>query len=201
MSEQLLALLRFSLLGLLYLFMFRVVRAVWAELRPTRTTGAAPFRRSDQGGDDPEVAGRARSGVPLSAPPANVAAAVPTPPPPGPAASPIPSRHPGSGGSASQGSVGACELVVVSPAELAGVTWVLHGAEQLMGRSSQCTLVVDDSFVSGRHARFAPTSHGWSVEDLGSTNGTWVNGEQVSGPQVLRAGDHVAVGGVVMELR
>lgn len=195
MSEQLLALLRFSLLGLLYLFMFRVVRAVWAELRPTRTTGTSPRRSNHAGGDDPDVSGRARSGVPLSAPPAGVAAAVPAPPPPAPAATPD------LRGSARGGSAGASELVVVSPAELAGVTWVLQGAEQLMGRSSQCTLVVDDSFVSGRHARFARTSHGWSVEDLGSTNGTWVNGEQVTGPQVLRAGDHVAVGGVVMELR
>jgi len=69
----------------------------------------------------------------------------------------------------------------------------------LAGRSGDAGLYLEDTFVSGRHARFTVTSEGLVVEDLGSTNGTFVNGSEISGPTLLGPGDQVAIGdGVFM---
>jgi ABC-2 type transport system ATP-binding protein len=71
----------------------------------------------------------------------------------------------------------------------------------LVGRDPGADVVVADSEVSTRHASFVPVDGGVAVEDLGSTNGTYVNGQRVSGSQQLQAGDRVRVGATVLELR
>lgn len=63
-----------------------------------------------------------------------------------------------------------------------------------IGRSRDCEIVIDDSGVSRRHARITPTGLGWSIEDLGSTNGIGVNGRPVRGPQELAPGDRIDLG-------
>lgn len=63
----------------------------------------------------------------------------------------------------------------------------------LVGRMSDCLIVLDDSNVSRHHAEFTPIAGGWMVRDLGSTNGTSVNGMQVV-EEVLRHGDVVTFG-------
>ncbi|HLM86205.1 MAG TPA: DUF3662 and FHA domain-containing protein [Solirubrobacteraceae bacterium] len=63
-----------------------------------------------------------------------------------------------------------------------------------VGRSRDCDVVLDDAGVSRRHAQIRPGPEGWTVEDLGSTNGVRVNGEQVHGAQPLYPGDHVELG-------
>jgi hypothetical protein len=69
------------------------------------------------------------------------------------------------------------------------------GAETLVvGRSADNAIVFDDPNVSRRHAEIAPASGGWVVKDLGSTNGTKVNGVVVSGERALRDGDIISVG-------
>lgn len=71
----------------------------------------------------------------------------------------------------------------------------------LIGRSSDCQLLLDDDYVSTRHARISRTPTGYQVEDLGSTNGTWVNGSRAVGQMPARLGDRIQIGNVVMEVR
>jgi pSer/pThr/pTyr-binding forkhead associated (FHA) protein len=62
----------------------------------------------------------------------------------------------------------------------------------------QGTLVISDEFASGHHARFT-TAHGlWYVEDLGSTNGTWLNGRRIHAAQRLKKGDKIKIGHAIM---
>jgi hypothetical protein len=66
--------------------------------------------------------------------------------------------------------------------------------ELTIGRRGPCDLILRDDAVSGHHARFALRNGSWEVEDLGSTNGTFVNGRRVVRPQPLRSGDVVTTG-------
>jgi pSer/pThr/pTyr-binding forkhead associated (FHA) protein len=65
-------------------------------------------------------------------------------------------------------------------------------AEFTAGR--QGSLAINDDFASGHHARFHPIRGLWYVEDLGSTNGTWLNGRRIGAPQLLRKGDKIKIG-------
>lgn len=70
-----------------------------------------------------------------------------------------------------------------------------------IGRSSQATLYHDDRTLSRKHATFTRTSSGWQVTDLGSANGTFVNGRRLSAPARLSDGDELKLGSVVFEFR
>jgi hypothetical protein len=64
----------------------------------------------------------------------------------------------------------------------------------VIGRSRDCEIVLDDVGISRRHAELRPHPGGWTIEDLGSTNGVVVNGTPISGTQTLAAGDRVELG-------
>ncbi len=64
----------------------------------------------------------------------------------------------------------------------------------VIGRSRDCDVVLDDAGISRRHAEIRPGPGGWTVADLGSTNGVSVNGQNVGGPQPLHPGDRVELG-------
>jgi hypothetical protein len=72
-----------------------------------------------------------------------------------------------------------------------------------IGRSRDCDIVLDDVGVSRHHADIRPTAEGWTVEDLGSTNGVLVNGHGTRGAQLLHPGDRVVLGSteMIFELR
>jgi hypothetical protein len=70
----------------------------------------------------------------------------------------------------------------------------------VIGRNPECDLQVQDTFVSSRHARVANDNGDLSIEDLGSTNGTYVNQELVEGRIHLKRGDIVQVGGALFEV-
>ena len=76
-----------------------------------------------------------------------------------------------------------------------GKRMLVGAAGAVLGRSRECDIVVDDANVSRRHAEVRPGPDGWTVADMGSTNGVRVNGRPVrSAPQPLRDGDLVELG-------
>lgn len=91
--------------------------------------------------------------------------------------------------------------LVVLEGPLAGTRLTLTTSAVLIGRSPSATLVVEDDFASGRHARIFPHDGGWYLEDLGSTNGTWLAGHRVEGPEPIGMGQQIKVGSTVLELR
>ncbi len=92
------------------------------------------------------------------------------------------------------------KLLVVEPAERAGTEFVI-GPELTVGRSSGCSIVFDEQYVSQVHTRVFVREGQVYVEDLGSTNGTWVNGVRVAGQMPAGLGDRVQIGNVILELR
>jgi pSer/pThr/pTyr-binding forkhead associated (FHA) protein len=154
-SEQLLTILKLCLLALLYLFFFRVLRAVWAEVSSTRAAEAKPGARGRRSDTAPSKR-RKRSSHPT-------------------------------------------DVVVVEPPAQAGRRYPL-GDEVTVGRAAGCQIIVDDTYVSQLHARLFMRDGQLLVEDLGSTNGTYLNRAKVSGPMVMQRGDRLQVGNTVMEV-
>jgi pSer/pThr/pTyr-binding forkhead associated (FHA) protein len=151
-SEQLLLILRIGLLAVLYLFFFRVLRAVWAEITPPKASGA------------PSSNGSRKT-----------------------------KKH-------NQRAPKRTELLVLDPPDERGRAYPL-GDELTLGRAAGCTVTVDDTFVSQIHARVFAREGQYLVEDLGSTNGTYLNRKKVSGPMVMQRGDRLQVGNTVLELQ
>src|SRR5574339_883207 len=84
-------------------------------------------------------------------------------------------------------------LLVAQEGPLKGQRWQLSQTI-VLGRESTCDVVVSDRQISRFHARLTPTAEGVMIEDLGSKNGTFHNGVQLTAPVVLQDGDQVAVG-------
>lgn len=89
--------------------------------------------------------------------------------------------------------------VAQGPAELRGVTLPVNGPV-VIGRSPGADIVIGDDFVSGKHARLSPSGDGAVLEDLGSTNGTLLNGQRVTAAQSLRPGDAIDIGTVKLKV-
>lgn len=174
MTDQLLDIFKYSLLALLYLFFARVLWAVWSEVR-----GPKPARQQ-----------AAHYRVPVSAGPAaptdpTVPSGAPAPPRP---AKPVKGK---------KGNVG--RLVITQPRARKGSAYAVT-AEVTIGRADTCTIgLPDDTFASQLHARVFRHDAGVWVEDLGSTNGTHVNGHHIANPTQLAKGDRVQVGNTVFE--
>jgi pSer/pThr/pTyr-binding forkhead associated (FHA) protein len=170
--DQLLTILKFCLLALVYLFFLRVLRAVWAEITPPKVRGGGR--------------GRAGAAAPV---PARAAAPV--------AAAAAPARGGRRRGRSKDDGPG--QLVVVEPAALQGRTFPVTG-QVTIGRAANCQITVDDTFVSQMHARVYPHDGQVVVEDLGSTNGTYLNRNRLSGAMIMQRGDRLQIGNTVLEL-
>jgi hypothetical protein len=87
-------------------------------------------------------------------------------------------------------------LVVVKSADLErGEDFQLNSAQLTIGRGNQNDIaIVTDEYASARHARFEPRQDGVWVQDLGSTNGTYLNGTRLDRPRRLTTGDIVRIG-------
>jgi pSer/pThr/pTyr-binding forkhead associated (FHA) protein len=81
----------------------------------------------------------------------------------------------------------------------AGVTLPL-GAGVLIGRGTDCQLILDDDYSSTHHARITLTTNGYQVEDLGSTNGTFVNNQQIAVPTAFGLADTLRIGRTLMSV-
>jgi FHA domain len=90
--------------------------------------------------------------------------------------------------------------VAVTTGPLKGTTLPLGAAPILIGRAATCTLVIDDDYCSAKHCRIFPEGDQWMVEDLGSTNGTFLGNQRVDDPVPFRKGDAVRIGATTLEL-
>jgi pSer/pThr/pTyr-binding forkhead associated (FHA) protein len=93
---------------------------------------------------------------------------------------------------------GTPRLVVVEPKERKGRVYDL-AEEQTVGRAAGCQITLDDTYTSQLHARVFAKDGSWYVEDLGSTNGTYLNAKRVTSPLALKRGDRIKIGATVME--
>jgi FHA domain len=149
--------LEYAFLALLYLFLLRVIRAVWVELREPAPTSTAP-----------ETVEAASQPVPEAK---------------------LPRRSP-------------IRLVVAGGDGADGQGPLVLGEQLTIGRAPGCGLVLHgDNFVSAHHARVFHQDHQYWVEDLGSTNGTLLNGRRLDAVAPLRKGDRLQVGRTLLELQ
>ncbi|MDQ3646818.1 MAG: FHA domain-containing protein [Actinomycetota bacterium] len=89
---------------------------------------------------------------------------------------------------------------VVEGENLKGKSFDLED-ELVIGRAEKCHVMLDDSYVSQVHARIYPKDGALMLEDLGSTNGTYLNRRRITSPTELQRGDQVKVGKTVLEMR
>jgi FHA domain len=170
-SDQLLTFLKYIFLAVLYLFFLRVLRAVWVELREPKP-------------------GVARSG------PEAATAVVPEPP-----SRPLPPSAPQTNGKGRRRSKGVERLIILEPPGRKDQEYPLAG-DLTLGRATDCGLALpDDNFVSQLHARVFRRDGDLYVEDLGSTNGTYLNKKKVTVAVPIRKGDKLRVGQTVLEVR
>lgn len=91
--------------------------------------------------------------------------------------------------------------LVVTGGPLAGTRITLDGSPISIGRADDSTLVLTDDYASTRHARLTPRTGQWLVEDMGSTNGTYLDRAKVTGPTPVPIGVPIRIGRTVIELR
>jgi hypothetical protein len=96
---------------------------------------------------------------------------------------------------------GSPQRLLVTAGALAGTSIDLSDQQITIGRANDATLVLDDDYASSRHARLFPQDGQWIVEDLGSTNGTYLDRQKVIQPMPVPAGVGGRIGKTGMELR
>jgi pSer/pThr/pTyr-binding forkhead associated (FHA) protein len=141
--------IKYGLLILVYLFIWRSLRRV---TRDVRTQSRGDGRRGKTSGKDP--------GTPQTA-----------------------------------------SIVVVHEPDGAKPRTFKLAASMLVGRAPECEIRLGDTYASQQHARLFGRAGGWYVEDLGSTNGTYVNDQRLGLPVQVRPGDRIRVGTTQMELK
>ena len=101
----------------------------------------------------------------------------------------------------SQAAAGRADARAIVEGANAGETISLDLAPLLIGRGSDAAIRLDDDYVSTRHARIASSGDQWYVEDLGSTNGTYIGSHRLTQPTALQLGTQVRIGKTTLELR
>lgn len=96
---------------------------------------------------------------------------------------------------------GTPRFLVVTEGPLKGASINLTEQQILLGRANDATLVINDDYASSRHARIFPQDGQWIVEDLGSTNGTYLDRQKVTRPMPVSVGVPIRIGKTVLELR
>jgi pSer/pThr/pTyr-binding forkhead associated (FHA) protein len=93
------------------------------------------------------------------------------------------------------------QQLLVTAGALAGTSLGLSDQQITIGRAGDATLVLNDDYASTRHARLFPQDGQWLVEDLGSTNGTYLDRQKVTEPTPVPVGVPIRIGKTVLELR
>ncbi|MFE2724516.1 FHA domain-containing protein [Kitasatospora sp. NPDC059327] len=179
MSELTLTVMRLGFLAVLWLFVIVAVQVIRSDLFGTRV--------------NPRSSRRGGAATAATATTAPVAA-----PGRAPQGQPAPAPQTQGGGRRR----GAPTQLVVVQGSLAGTTVALQGQTITLGRAHDSTIVLDDDYASSRHARIYPDQTGqWTVEDLGSTNGTYLDRQRLTAPTPLQPGMPIRIGRTVIELR
>ncbi|MFJ9416827.1 MULTISPECIES: FHA domain-containing protein [unclassified Streptomyces] len=174
MSELTLTVMRLGFLAVLWLFVIVAVQVIRSDLFGTRVTQRGAARRGGQ---------EARTQRQAAAPPQQ-------------------QRRQDSGRGGNRQRRGAPTKLVVSEGSLTGTTVALQGQTISLGRAHDSTIVLDDDYASSRHARIYPDRDGqWIVEDLGSTNGTYLDRTRLTTPTPIPLGAPIRIGKTVIELR
>jgi pSer/pThr/pTyr-binding forkhead associated (FHA) protein len=100
-----------------------------------------------------------------------------------------------------RGGRGSPRFLVVTAGALKGTSLDLAQQQITLGRANDATLVLNDDYASSRHARIFPQDGQWIVEDLGSTNGTYLDRQKVTRPMPVPLGVPIRIGKTVLELR
>ncbi len=184
MSELTLTLLRLGLLALLWIFIFSVVGVLRTDLYGTSVSRRSQRKavREQERQERRAVKEAQRAPAPAAAP------------------APAPARARFGRGRSKR----VPQLLVVTEGPLTGTSLPLRGQAILIGRNPECALVLDDDYASGRHCRIyqdASGREGWLVEDLGSTNGTFIGREKLTSPQPVEVGTTLRIGKTVLEFR
>ncbi|MFF7355006.1 MULTISPECIES: FHA domain-containing protein FhaB/FipA [Streptomyces] len=175
MSELTLTVMRLGFLAVLWLFVIVAVQVIRSDLFGTRVTQRGSRRD----------AGRQQQA------PRQQAAAPP----------PQRGQQRGQQGGGRRGRNAPTKLVVTE-GTLTGTTVALQGQTISLGRAHDSTIVLDDDYASSRHARIYPDRDGqWIVEDLGSTNGTYLDRSRLTTPTPIPLGAPIRIGKTVIELR
>ncbi|MFD7597404.1 FHA domain-containing protein [Kitasatospora sp. NPDC059812] len=179
MSELTLTVMRLGFLAVLWLFVIVAIQVIRSDLFGTKV--------------NPRSSRRGANSAPGGAAAAPAAGRTAQAPAAGPAAGQT------QGGGRRRGAP--TQLVVVQ-GSLAGTTVALQGQTITLGRAHDSTIVLDDDYASSRHARIYPDQTGqWTVEDLGSTNGTYLDRQRLTAPTPLQPGMPIRIGRTVIELR
>lgn len=190
MSELTLTLMRLGLLVMLWLFVFAVVSVLRSDLFGTRVSRRTARRTASQ-----------RGAVPAGSPAVTGYAAPAPPSPAAPSARPPASGRAQARAGASAGAArGIPTSVAVTDGRLAGTVIPLTPAGILVGRNPECSLVLDDDYASGRHLRLFLRDGAWWAEDLGSTNGTFLDAAKLTTAQQVGVGSVLRIGRTVLEL-
>lgn len=175
MSELTLFILRFAFLGLLWAFVFAVVYALRTDLFGQKVRK----QPADASAPAPNRAAPAPAAVPAARPAASLA-------PPAPVA-------PASSHSASR--------IVITGGAKEGLEIPLPNEQLTIGRASESGLVIRDDYTSTHHARLLLWKDGWVIQDLDSTNGTFLDGVRVNVPTPVPLNTPVKIGTTSFELR
>ena len=116
-------------------------------------------------------------------------------------ARPAQAPRPGRPSRAPRPGRGSPRILVVTAGALKGTSIDLAQQQITLGRANDATLVLNDDYASSRHARIFPQDGQWIVEDLGSTNGTYLDRQKVTRPMPVPLGVPIRIGKTVLELR
>ncbi|MWV48217.1 FHA domain-containing protein [Rathayibacter sp. VKM Ac-2803] len=192
MSELTLFVLRIAFLALLWFFVFGIVYALRSDLfgqrvRKLPAGAAAPAGQSDA----PFVT----AAQPVVAP------AQPAPAPAAPSARRTREAQAERTDSGGVATVHTAQRLVITSGPKRGTELELNGEPLTIGRSSESTLVIRDDYTSTHHARLLIWNDEWMIQDLDSTNGTYLDGRRVGAPTKVPLNTPVKVGTTTFELR
>ncbi|MFE3201311.1 FHA domain-containing protein [Embleya sp. NPDC059237] len=178
MSELTLTVMRLGFLAVLWLFVIVAVQVIRSDLFGTRVTQRPTRRRTAA----PAAAGGGAT------------------PPPQAQQAPPPQRQQARPRRGQRNN--SPSKLVITEGSLTGTTINLTDQQITIGRAHDSTIVLDDDYASSRHARIYPAPDGsWVVEDLGSTNGTYLDRTRLTGPTPVPLGAPIRIGKTVIELR